>query len=1042
MRTPDAAPELPRASVVNVSSGDYDVYVGRRGNGKWGNPFHIGPDGNRADVIAKYRDWIQTQPQLLAALPELVGKRLACHCHPQACHGDVLAELANELAQQQIQTAQLGNSSPLERGLTMEAGSINNDGPLAAQTLPAEAKVLVCGSRDWPTERAHEIRARIAELPPGATIIAGGARGADKLAEEAARELGYRVEVFPANWETDGRSAGYKRNLRMLDQEPDLVIAFRVGESRGTQHTVDNALARGLDVEVYDELTFVESAEIQQAVNVAQSIDGVASESAVAAAPAPAAANDEAAFLTEYRSVLEQLERHIGAEATQYERAAEAPDLVGPTLPAEHLASGEALHSVARRIHGGIERVDAQLAALEGGEQALSPARQGKAWLDAYGHTQNALSDQAEKILESATAAFEVDGPVPAFALSISAEPDAAVEALRMMRENLADAAAALQVPTNTRALARQIRAGNFAALMEDRPLPDVDELAAELAVETSAIESAQDVMRSVGQLDEIADGAEVPELAAIEARVAAPEALEGASATQDQLDFLERLYVSTGEDPQEIATKAAATKEIDRLLAVRENIVTDDQKQLLRDRCEREGVPYEEPQTRTEFKERLRAVSQVTADQTRMLRRLSMQLGRSFQMPADSFSASTQIDALVGERERRLGAIEVSEAEIDRLGEELNPDVQVVDEAGNDIDDPEALTREELERHARIQKLNSETAREARREAIDLSAEIASTGAAGIGVPFREDEIVRPSDLVSDEAEERFRQLSPEDRARYQAGVAEGTIADFGGAPGSEAEWAYGGSTRPTLPTEQVADWQRASLTELAAKRGVSVPDPTNSREATRMIRELRGDHDPASQSQLKHLSDIVGRLSRGAPVATPMPQVETAAEARKEISRLSRQEHALNPEMKPSQGQLKYLDDLLGQVSALQIGASAPGSAIQADRMIDQLHQLRREDPDEQVISRELMISSPERFESLLGALRPNEQAVLRARYREGLSVRETSFALQMQPHDVERIEFVGRDKFRRGMELAQPSRSSQPAPMAVTQAPQAGL
>jgi hypothetical protein len=46
-------------------------------------------------VIAKYRAWIVTQPELMAALPQLRGKDLVCWCAPAACHGDVLLELAN-----------------------------------------------------------------------------------------------------------------------------------------------------------------------------------------------------------------------------------------------------------------------------------------------------------------------------------------------------------------------------------------------------------------------------------------------------------------------------------------------------------------------------------------------------------------------------------------------------------------------------------------------------------------------------------------------------------------------------------------------------------------------------------------------------------------------------------------------------------------------------------------------------------------------------------------------------------------------------------
>ena len=80
--------------VVNVRLEACDVYIGRPL--KWGNPFRIGPDGDRAEVIAKYRDWIKGHPTLRAALHELRGKRLGCYCAPKACHGDVLVELIEE----------------------------------------------------------------------------------------------------------------------------------------------------------------------------------------------------------------------------------------------------------------------------------------------------------------------------------------------------------------------------------------------------------------------------------------------------------------------------------------------------------------------------------------------------------------------------------------------------------------------------------------------------------------------------------------------------------------------------------------------------------------------------------------------------------------------------------------------------------------------------------------------------------------------------------------------------------------------------------
>lgn len=70
------------------------VYVGRPG--KWGNPFEIGRDGDRQEVISRHRAWLCNNPTLLACLPELKGKDLVCWCAPLACHADTLREMANK----------------------------------------------------------------------------------------------------------------------------------------------------------------------------------------------------------------------------------------------------------------------------------------------------------------------------------------------------------------------------------------------------------------------------------------------------------------------------------------------------------------------------------------------------------------------------------------------------------------------------------------------------------------------------------------------------------------------------------------------------------------------------------------------------------------------------------------------------------------------------------------------------------------------------------------------------------------------------------
>lgn len=70
------------------------VYIGRPS--KWGNPFVIGKDGTRDEVIEKYKVWLLSQPAKVEAVKrELVGKDLICFCAPKGCHGDVLLKVAN-----------------------------------------------------------------------------------------------------------------------------------------------------------------------------------------------------------------------------------------------------------------------------------------------------------------------------------------------------------------------------------------------------------------------------------------------------------------------------------------------------------------------------------------------------------------------------------------------------------------------------------------------------------------------------------------------------------------------------------------------------------------------------------------------------------------------------------------------------------------------------------------------------------------------------------------------------------------------------------
>lgn len=68
------------------------IYIGRPS--KWGNPFVIGSDGTREQVIEKYEQYLYLSG-LINQVDELRGRDLVCYCAPLACHGDILLREAN-----------------------------------------------------------------------------------------------------------------------------------------------------------------------------------------------------------------------------------------------------------------------------------------------------------------------------------------------------------------------------------------------------------------------------------------------------------------------------------------------------------------------------------------------------------------------------------------------------------------------------------------------------------------------------------------------------------------------------------------------------------------------------------------------------------------------------------------------------------------------------------------------------------------------------------------------------------------------------------
>lgn len=84
-----------KTRVVHCKKESFNIYIGRPS--KWEQPFKIGRDGSRQEVIQKYKDMIIVNIELIKQIPlELKGKALGCCCKPYQCHGDGLAELTDK----------------------------------------------------------------------------------------------------------------------------------------------------------------------------------------------------------------------------------------------------------------------------------------------------------------------------------------------------------------------------------------------------------------------------------------------------------------------------------------------------------------------------------------------------------------------------------------------------------------------------------------------------------------------------------------------------------------------------------------------------------------------------------------------------------------------------------------------------------------------------------------------------------------------------------------------------------------------------------
>lgn len=103
-------------------------------------------------------------------------------------------------------------------------------------------RVLITGSRDWEDEdQVFNILTALG-LGEGDTLVSGACpTGADKMCEDVAEFLGADVERHPAQWNTYGKSAGFRRNQEMVDMGADVCVAFIRNGSNGASMTANAA---------------------------------------------------------------------------------------------------------------------------------------------------------------------------------------------------------------------------------------------------------------------------------------------------------------------------------------------------------------------------------------------------------------------------------------------------------------------------------------------------------------------------------------------------------------------------------------------------------------------------------------------------------------------------------------------------------------------------------------------------------------------------------------------------------------------------------
>lgn len=111
-------------------------------------------------------------------------------------------------------------------------------------------KLAIVGSRDFNDyEKMCDFIDSKFDLRDIDTIISGGAKGADSLAEQFAKQFNFNLIVHKPEWKKYGKAAGPMRN-KLIIEDADAVVAFPTISSKGTHSSMELARKANKRLEV------------------------------------------------------------------------------------------------------------------------------------------------------------------------------------------------------------------------------------------------------------------------------------------------------------------------------------------------------------------------------------------------------------------------------------------------------------------------------------------------------------------------------------------------------------------------------------------------------------------------------------------------------------------------------------------------------------------------------------------------------------------------------------------------------------------------